>query len=211
MQIGMIYNKHEQTMRRLHHKTFNNWKEYIDDKFADGSLFVVEQYDKGNKVISSYRITSRDRTCETEVIVRIIIDDDFTKLHDVHFNHPNSPYWSAANKNNPYGMDRHVSIHTWKDLNHVDEWIDVPLFHGWTETTYYFDSIEIKTEAEWYPHEKGPIVLKQDYLSGYGCLTFPFLSFVIWNRQSYWKKHPERMKTVVHVIPAMIARDVNTK
>lgn len=197
-------------MRDRNDKPYNNWKEYVDDKFADRSLFVVEQYDFANKVISSYRIASADRSCETEIIVRILIEDDFTKLHDVHFNHPNSHHWSAMNKSNPYGLDRVVSIFSWKDLNDIDEWIDVPLSHGWTETTYYIDSIEVKTEVNWYPQENGPIVIKQDHISGYGCLTLPIIPLLIWRKQVHRKKHPERMKTMVHVIPAMIARDVNT-
>ena len=191
-------------MLTFNNKTFNNWKEYIDEKFADKSLFVVEQFDKDNEHIISYRIKSTDHNCKTEIIVKLFIEKDFSEVFDIHFNHPDSPFWTEENNKNNYGWDGQGGSFTLEDLIDADEWIDIPLFYGWTETTFYFDNIEIKTEAEWYPQKNKPIPITQNYLSRYGCLTFPIVPFVIWYKSWLWKRHPERMKTIVKKIPAMI-------
>lgn len=193
-------------MLTLYEKTYNNWKEYFDDKFSDKSLFIVEQFDKDNKNIYSYRITSTNENCKTEIIVQLFIDNDFAEVFDIHFNHPDSPIWTTENKKNNYGWDGQGCSFTLKDLIDSDDWINVPIFHGWTETTFYFDNVEVKTEVYWYPMENGTIPISQIYLNNFGCLTFPIVPFVIWYKSWLWKNHPERMKTIERKIPAMIER-----
>jgi hypothetical protein len=188
-------------MLTFDNRSLNNWKEYFDYKFADKDKFLIEQFDKDNTFINSYKVTSTNLNCKTEIVFKIVKDNDFTDIFDLHFNHPNSPIWTESNLDNKYGWDGMGTNFISKHLIEVDKWIDIPLYHGWTETTFYFDGQEVKTEAKWYPDYRS-IPIKQNYLRT-GCLMTPIVLFQLLGNWQ-WKKFPNRMREDKKVIAPML-------
>jgi hypothetical protein len=166
----------------------NNWKEYLFDKFP-GSDFLVKQNDKGNDFIESYSIKRKNSTSQTEIVFQIFKTDDYKELFNVLFCNPDSPMLSESNDQDKYGFDGQGSTFDKENLVHLDDWLQMPLVHGWTEKTTYYRDRPIKTDLIWIQGgQLTEIPLKQNYLDKFGCLTFPIIPFVTW--WTNWKlKH----------------------
>lgn len=184
--------------------SYSNWKDYIDQKFADRTVFNIEQFNKDNEDLLSYRVTSTDLIIKTEIIIELLYERDLLEVYDIHFNHPDSPKLMEEHKANEYGWDGQGSDFNFENLKNADDWIDVPLKYGWTETTFYFDDKEVKTEAEWKGKINSSYPIKQNYLDPYGCLVFPVVPIVIWYKHWYWKRNPDRMRKAIKIIPPML-------
>lgn len=186
-------------------KTFANWKDYFFDKFSDREKYEIEHFDKGNKHIENYRVTLKYLTSKTEIIFQIFTEKiPYVEIFDVHFNHPDSPVLTSENKSNNYGFDGLGSAFNYENLADLDDWINIPLYRGWTEKTTYFKGKPNRTDAIWFQAGKTrEIPLTQNYLKKYGCLMFPIVPFIIlWNsKQLQWNK--DKITTDVKVIPPM--------
>jgi hypothetical protein len=166
----------------------DNWKEYLFDKFPDGD-FLVEQIDKGNDSIESYSIKRKNSTNQTEIVFEIFKTDDYKELFNVLFYNPDSPMLNESNEQDKYGFDGQGSTFDKENLLQLNDWLQIPLIHGWTERTTYYVDRPIKTDLIWIQRGKlTEIPLKQNYLDKFGCLTFPIIPFVTW--WTNWKlKH----------------------
>ncbi|MDV7187932.1 hypothetical protein R3X25_11625 [Lutibacter sp. TH_r2] len=186
-------------------KTYNNWKDYFLDKFADKEIFEVEQLNLDDNFLESYRVTSKLGESETEIIFQMHIDRfKYLELFDVYFNNPKSPKLENDNESN-YGFDGQGSTFNVKHLKEIDEWIDIPVSKGWIETTTYFDEKEIKTECTWIQDNKSIICpIDQKYLDNYGCFLFPIIPLKIFLTDIKLKKNPGRVKVVENVVEPMV-------
>jgi hypothetical protein len=174
-------------------KEYDNWKDYFETKFGDKTLFQFKQIDEDNQYLYSIVYESTNEEIETSIVVRIFYADNFTEIHDIYFTNPNSPKWTLENEQNSHGWDGQGSTFNYENLVEVEEWLDIPLNLGWTETTYFFDGIEKKTEISWTNGGNHSIIIKQNYLENYGCLMFPIVPFVIMSNSIIWKIYPNRI------------------
>ena len=166
----------------------DNWKEFLFNKFPD-SDFLVKQTDKGNEYIESYSIKRKNSTSQTEIVFEICKTDDYKELFNVLFYNPDSPMLNESNEQDKYGFDGQGSTFDSVNLEHLNDWLQIPLIHGWTEKTTYYADRPIKTDLIWIQKGKRTeIPLKQNYLDKFGCLVFPIIPFVVW--RTNWKlKH----------------------
>lgn len=187
-------------------KTYCNWKDYFLDKFSNKDLFIVEQLDLDKIFLESYRVTSKNGECETEIIYQMHIDEiKYIELYDVHFNNPNSPKHTNENKSNQYGFDGQGSTFNEINLINLDEWIEIPLSKGWIEATTFFEGKEIKTECTWTQNNKSvTIPITQEYLEKYGCLLFPIIPLIVFLTNRKLRKNPTKVKVDKKVIPPMV-------
>ena len=186
-------------------KTYYNWKDYFLDKFSDKELFDVEQFDLDNSFLESYRVTSKSGESKTGIIFQMHIDGiKYVEIFDVHFNNPKSPKLENENKSNGYGFDGQGSTFNEKHLKEIDDWIEIPVSKGWTETTTYYDGEELKTECIWIQENKSEIIpIDQKYLDNYGCLLFPIIPLKIFLTNRKLKRNPDKVKIAENVIEPM--------
>jgi hypothetical protein len=191
----------------LNNISYNNWKEYIFNKFGDKSTFIIEQIEKENKSFDIYRVTLINEKSQTEIIVQIFLDTNYTELHDVQFNNPNSPRLTESNKSNDYGFDGLGSTFNQKNLEDLDDWINIPICHGWTEKTIYYQNKELKTNCYWIHHgQTVEIPIKQNYLENLGCLFFPIIPLKIYLTDLKLKRNNDKVRVEEKVIEPMIKR-----
>lgn len=181
-----------------------NWKEYLLNKFSDEKKFKIEQFDREHISFEKFRVTSKDHHCETEIVFQIFKDTDFSEVFDVHFNNPNSPALTDSNINDKYGFDGINSTFNKENEDNMNDLLDIPLRHGWTERTFFYDGKEIKTECIW--KRDGNLLtipIKQNYLDNIGCLLFPlaYLKIVLTNHKL---KNKTKAKQVDQVIKPML-------
>lgn len=188
-------------------KIYNNWKDYFIDKFSDNELFEVEQFDLAEGFLESYRITSKFGESETEIIFQMHIDGiKYVELFDIHFNNPKSPKLTNANKND-FGFDGQGSTFSEKNLKEIDDWIEIPISKGWTETTICFNDKEIKTECTWTQNNKSiTIPIDQKYLENYGCLLFPIIPIKVFLTNIKLKKNSDKVKITKNIIEPILKK-----
>ncbi|WP_436516113.1 hypothetical protein [Ekhidna sp. To15] len=117
----------------LNKTEITNWKDYLEQKFMVDPTFKVDQIDKDDKFLESYRITIADESSDTEIIFRTHIDGiKYVELFDVHFNNSESPELSNGNKNNAYGFDGQGSTFNQKHINELEDWLAIPIERGWS-------------------------------------------------------------------------------
>jgi len=189
-------------------KTYNNWKDYFLDKFSDNDLFDIKQFDVDDSFLESFRVTANSGESQTEIIYQMHIDGiKYVELFDVHFNNPMSPKLENKNKSNDYGFDGQGSTFNEKHLKEIDDWIEIPISKGWTETTTHFDGKEIKTECTWIQNNKSTIIpIDQKHLDNYGCFLFPIVPVKIFLTNRNLKKKHDKVKLVEHLIEPMVKK-----
>ncbi len=181
---------------------FENWMDYFHYKFGNENIFSIELFDKEIIRLISYRITLKDKKCKTEIIFILF---HYLEIFDVYFNHPDSPKLRRNNQANKYGFDGVGSAFNLKNVKDVDEWINIPLYHGWIERTTLYDSQKHKTDCVWQQGDKViACPIEQNYLDDYGCLLFPIIPIVI----SIWdfklKRNKEKITVKENIIEPMI-------
>jgi hypothetical protein len=166
----------------------DNWKEFLFNKFPD-SDFLVQKTDKGDESIESYSIKRKNSTSRTEIVFEIFKTDDFKELFNVLFYNPDSPILNESNDQDKYGFDGQGSTFNSDNMEHLNDWLQIPLIHGWTERTTYCADKPIKTDLIWIQRGKLTVIpLRQNYLDKFGCLILPITPFVTW--WTNWKlKH----------------------
>ena len=160
-------------------KVYVNWKEYFETKFGDKKLFHFKQIDEDNQHIYSIVYQSTNEEIKTSIVIKILYSNNFTNIHDVYFTNPKSPKWTLENEQDSWGLGGQGSIFNSENIAEIEKWLDIPLNLGWTETTYFFDGIEKKTEISWTNGGNHSILVERKYLERYGCLMFPIVPFVI--------------------------------
>ena len=184
---------------------YENWKDYLVKKFQNDETYNVEEFDKENDYIESYKITLQNKTSETEIIFQIFKKEiPYVEIHDVVFNNPKSPKLTEDNLKNIYGFDGVGSVFNKENLENIEDWLNIPLKYGWKEKTIYFNGRELKTNAIWKQNGKiHEIPIRQNYLDKFGCLTFPLVPFIIfWNSQKL-KIFPKKIDTKIIEIKPM--------
>ena len=155
-----------------------NWKEYFEYKFSNEDIFIVDRISSESKYIESYSVKLKDKSSETEIIYQLVKDkNQYLVLHDIYFTNPNSPALSKDNKNNPFGSDMgEADKFNIKNLMHTDDYIGIPLYHGWIERTYYYKKNENKVDVIWIQNGKSETIpIRLNYSENIGCV-FGFFS-----------------------------------
>lgn len=181
----------------------NNWKDYLFEKFTD-SDFVVEHLDDKYDIIERYSIKRKNSSITTEIVFEIFKSDNYKDLFNVLFYNPDSPIWNESNNEDMYGFDGQGSTFNNENVIHLNDWLLIPLKHGWTEKTTYYADKPIKTDLIWIKNGKLiEIPIKQNYLEKFGCLTLPLIPFVIWWTNWKLKQKPTKVRIDERVIAPM--------
>lgn len=182
----------------------DNWKDYLRERFPDKD-FSVDKKDDKNNVIESYSIKSKNTSSQTEIVFEIFKSDTYKELYNVQFFNPNSPILNESNDKDNYGFDGQESTFNKENIAHLEDWLLIPITHGWTERTTYYSDKPVKTELIWFQRGKmTEIPLKQNYLEKFGCLTFPIIPVVIWWTNWKLKHWTEKIKVNEKIIGPMI-------
>lgn len=70
-------------MITINGKVCSNWKEYFFVKFDDKSIFNIKQIESEYDNYEFYKVSSTDKRCNTEIIIKLYIDQ---KQDGFHFN-----------------------------------------------------------------------------------------------------------------------------
>ncbi len=185
-----------------------NWKEYLFKKFSDSGIFQVDLVDNEDEFIETYSIKRKDSHSNTEIIFEIFKSDNYTELFNITFYNPDSPIHNEENKLDIHGFDGQGSTFNDESIEHHDDWLNIPLIHGWTEKTTFYKDSPVKTELIWIQNGKTvEIPLKQNYLDNLGCLFFPFVPIVIWWTHLKLKMNKDEVKIDQRIIKPMIGHE----
>jgi len=161
-------------MAELNGKKYEEWEEYINDKFPPNEFNISE--DKETSSTNVITVTSKDSTSKT----KIVFDFPTSGLCRVCFYNPDSPLHNADND-----MERLRALMysdyalTTENLLDTNEYLEIPLYFGWTEQGIYYKEQLIKSELLYYDGVAWQTILIEQNLSWFdkaGCL----LSFIAW-------------------------------
>ncbi|MGS2727958.1 hypothetical protein ACU8DI_15235 [Psychroserpens sp. BH13MA-6] len=144
-----------------------NWKEYLEKKFSDHSVFTID--DKTNiKSNGIYSVTAKD--CETEISF-IWPDNEWLTIDDIQFHNPKAKGWSGEllGGNGP----KHGKFNQ-ENIDYVNLVLETPLKKGWTSTDYYlFGKVFKSVSREGMNPKSGKEILTDFNFGCIGTLLFP--------------------------------------
>lgn len=112
-----------------------NWKDYLADKFADTERFFIEAG-------MGYAFVVKDRTGKSSTEITITCgDSNYLELADVRFRNPESPGWTLYEDTKGPVFE----IFDPEYRSRVDDWLDIPLKHGWIEEKLYVDGEHVRS------------------------------------------------------------------
>lgn len=179
-----------------------NWKEYLQTKFSDDKKFHMKEFSDNN--FDVFQISSANNKSETQIIFKVFKNTNYSNVFNVQFLNPNSPILAESDSKDEYGFDGIDDYFSANSIENMDDLLDIPLRHGWTERTTYYNSKEVQTECIW--QRDGKIIeipIKQNYLENYGCLMSLFvLPMIVWT--NYKLKNSRKTSYIDKVIKPML-------
>lgn len=161
-------------MAELNGKKYEEWEEYINDKFPPNEFNISE--DKETSSTNVITITSKDLTSET----KIVFDFPTSALCRVCFYNPDSPFHNAENEKERLRALMYSDYElTTENLINTNEYLEIPLNFGWTEQVTYYKEQLIKSEVLYYDGvvwQTIPIEQNLSWFDKAGCL----ISFIAW-------------------------------
>jgi hypothetical protein len=119
-------------MAHLNGKQYLSWEDYIQDKFPK-ALFDINIETKGAS--SVLRITDKKKISKTEIVVDLVQQN---ACRVTLFN----PESQAVNKDSEIERSKEMQAGenslTNELLQRTDDYINIALYRGWTERTYYY-------------------------------------------------------------------------
>lgn len=177
-------------MTQLNNQTYLNWLDYITDKFP-ADQFIINIEDFPEEKIDTITVTLKDGSSRTSLVFDII-DNDLCREC---FYHPDTVLYNAEN-NRERNRSLMVSDYELSDenLSAMDDYLDIPLYHGYTERTVYIKG-QLRRVDLLYNGHTIPIY---DNTSAGGCL----LSMITWPFKFLKKPTDEEIKDIF--IPPML-------
>ena len=161
-------------MAELNGKKYEEWDEYINDKFPISEFDISE--DNTTSSTNIITVTVKDRTSKT----KIVFDFPASGLCRVCFYNPDSPLHNADNNKERLRALMYSDYElTTENLMATNEYLDIPLYLGWTEQGTYYKEKLIRSEILYYDGVAWQTTLVKQNLSWFdkvGCL----LSFFAW-------------------------------
>ena len=168
-------------MTKFKGQSCKSWKDFFDLKTQD-EKFIKKIEIKGN--LEYHVIEEKQPQIGTEIILIYLRDSNYKDMFDVQFKNPNSPAFSLDQESNPYGFDGIESKFTDKNIKYMEEWIDIPLKHGWTEELVYLNNKHIFSNLAWL-QGKEKIEFSITVLKGHG---FKYRYSMLFNRDAIKKE-----------------------
>jgi hypothetical protein len=161
-------------MAGLNGKKYNEWGEYIKDKFAATEFDITEDKDTSSTTVLT--VISKDTTVKT----KIVFDFPTMGLCRVCFYNPDSPLINADNDHERLRALMYSDYElTDENLKNTNDYLQIPLYYGWTEQVIYYKERLIKSELLYFDGiawQTIPIEQKLSWFDKAGCL----LSFFAW-------------------------------
>jgi hypothetical protein len=156
-------------MVELNGKTYEDWKEYIADKFPGSDFIATEITDTSNTNIIT--IKSKKGNSETE----IVFDFPTPSLCRITFYNPKSPLHNSENdKERKRALMYDDFTITNENVKNSDDYLNIPLYFGWTEEAVYYKDALVISEARFYEGGTWNIIWSENKLSWSnkaGCLV----------------------------------------
>ncbi|MER2998745.1 hypothetical protein [Pontibacter populi] len=147
----------------------NNWKEYLERKFSDTSLYEIEDKTDLN---SSGFYTIKSKTNQT-IIDFIWPDEDWYTIEDIQFYSKSANGWSGEFDNLEFNSFNPRSV------SYVDEWLSIPINKGWISEEFYINEKLFKAVSYVNDqHKKGKRLLVDFNFGCLGLILFP-VTFIL--------------------------------
>jgi len=161
-------------MAELNGKEYEEWRDYISDKFPNAEFEITESKDTSSADLIT--ITTKDSTSKT----RIVFDFPTSGLCRVCFYHPDSPLHNADNDKERLRALMYTDYElTTEYLTTINDYLEIPLHFGWTEQATFHKNKLIKSELFYYDGiswQTIPIDQNLSWSDKVGCL----LGFFAW-------------------------------
>ncbi len=155
-------------MAELDNKIYENWPAYIADKFPSADFVVTETANSSSG--GTIKIKSKNGNSTTE----IACDFPASGLCRVTFYNPESPLHNAANdKERQRALMYDDYEITNENLKNTDDYLNIPLYFGWTEEATYYKGVLVHSEARFYESGGWTVMWSESKLSWsqkVGCL-----------------------------------------
>lgn len=195
-------------MATLNNRDYPDWRSYINDKFSDPDFVIIDNTGDPDPVIVIRSATNNSLTS-------ILFDLPTADLCRVTFYNPDSPLHNTENDKerarslffSDYGLND-------ENLKNVDEYLDIPLYFGWTEEAVYYKGELVIAEARYFGRNSWNHIWSNSNLSWSektGCLInlLAWPVFIPQHKYIYKRLNSaEREKKVVLTnIPPMLQSD----
>jgi hypothetical protein len=144
-----------------------NWKEYLEKKFSDDSLYlIIDNTDNPSDGI--YRVVSK--TNKT-VIDFIWPDKHWKTLDDIQYHNESAKGWSGELLG---GNSPKTGRFNKENIENIEQLLEIPLKKGWISEEYYFGNKLFKAVTYENNNGKRKARIFTDFHSGYiGIMLFP--------------------------------------
>jgi len=128
-------------MAELNGKKFEDWEEYIYDKFPSKEFVLSEDKDTSSTNVIS--VISKNPSSKT----KIVFDFPTADLCRVCFYNPDSPFHNTQNDQERLRSLLYSDYElTSENLKNTNDYLEIPLHYGWTEKATYYKEQLIKSE-----------------------------------------------------------------
>jgi hypothetical protein len=199
-------------MAELNDKKYEEWEEYISDKFFINEFDVSE--DKNTSSTKIITVTSKEPTSKT----KIVFDFPTSGLCRVCFYHPDSPLHNIDNDKERLRALMYSDYElTTENLMNTNEYLEIPLHFGWTEQATYYKEQLIKSEVLYYDGIVWQTIFIERNLSWFdkaGCLITLFAWPILYIQHRLVKhrlnKNTKNVRiTTSHILPMKQQKSTN--
>ncbi|MEO8404371.1 MAG: hypothetical protein ABI480_07245 [Chitinophagaceae bacterium] len=194
-------------MAKLNNKVYDDWEEYITDKFPAVAFNISTEKTESSKII---RISSKSKSKTL-----ILFDFPTSDLCRTCFYHPDSPFLNADNDKE---RQRALMYSDYElndeNLQNTNEGLNIPLYFGWSEKAFYYKGKLLRSELLYFDGVNWQTISIEQNLGWYtraGCLitllTWPVL-LIEYKLVKHRLKNDKHVKITQADIPPIIPNSI---
>jgi hypothetical protein len=189
-------------MTELNGKKYQEWEDYINEKFPTSEFFITEDNDSSStKVIT---VTTKDPTSKT----KIVFDFPTSGLCRVCLYNPASPLNNAYNDKERLRALMYSDYElTTENLMNANDYLRIPLYFGWTEQATFYKEDLVQSELLYYDGVAWQIIPIERNLSWFdkvGCLLGFFAWPILYIQYKFVKRRLNRNNRNVKITSTII-------